>query len=137
METYIDDLWEYISMNSKAFHKSFTKYTSEITRLLVLYLLHEGDIGTGLGYKGCKTWAMITMNEYDSETQLSLSFHGNDVYDLYFEYYDDDKQKSVAVNYILTEQEIEGLPPGLRDLLKSTLQKGKSQHISGKQLSLK
>lgn len=135
MEDYSGKLWEYIRQNSEAFLKHFRDHTPAITRLLVQCITADGELGTCFAIHGEKSWALVTMNEYDSDTELSIRYHGGDHYDLYFTYYDDDKGNYISVTHRYTPEETAGLPQGLLQLLQRTFATKESQKADGNTLN--
>ncbi len=134
MNNPYEQFWQYISDNSAAFIRNFPAYTPEITRLLILSLVSEESIGTGMGTKGKKEWAEITMNEYDGDRRLSLRYHPDKTYDLFFMYYNDDKEDWEEISHNFSSEEAADLPAGLRLLLEETLNSGKLQRADARTL---
>jgi hypothetical protein len=135
MEDHPQKLWKYIGQNSETFLKHFPDHTPAITQLLIQCITADGELGTGFAVQGKKSWALVTMNEYDGDTELSIRYHGGDHYDLYFSYYDDDKENYVSVTHAYTPEEIAGLPQGLLQLLQRTFATEESQTANGNTLN--
>lgn len=75
-------------------------------------------------------WAILSMHIYEEDKEISLRLHLNDVYDLYFGYYDDEDEFHEII-HPLTEEEKKILPDGLRKLMKNVLDKEEGMRIPG------
>lgn len=127
MEKDISLFWDYVKNNSPRIRQKFQYQAYEMVRLLILHLVHEQSVPSGLNNDD--DIASIPWDQYDTNTMLSLRMHKSGTYDLHFEYYDDDQEDYVSATYVLTHKETVDLPEGIKWLLSETLQSGKPQTL--------
>jgi hypothetical protein len=79
-------------------------------------------------------WSVISMHIYEEDKEISLRLHANDLYELYFGYYDDDDEFFEIIQ-ALTPEEIKIIPKGLQKVMAKVLEDEQGMRLPGNFLS--
>lgn len=97
--------------------------------------LNDDEIAIGLSSKSGTITADLLWDEYNTEQMLSLRYHEDGHFDLFYSYYDDDKEGYVTVVHDLNDDQIHSLPDGLAPVMARALATGKPISVRGNQLT--
>ncbi|MBC8034776.1 MAG: hypothetical protein H7Y03_11565 [Chitinophagaceae bacterium] len=109
-------------------------HSASVIENLVRTVVSQDPVEIRFDYMDDDQWAIITMHEYEEDKQVSVRLHADDLYDLYFCYYDDEDE-FFEILKPLSEEEKEILPNGLKKLMKKVLKDEKGIRIAGNFLS--
>lgn len=109
-------------------------HTEELIERLLGFILSEDYIEIHYDFNDDSEWAIVSMHVYEDDQQISLRQHPADVCDLYFGYYDDNDDFFEIVKP-LSEEEKKLIPPALRKLLKSVVEKEEGVRVPANFLS--
>ena len=93
---------------------------AEIIEKLVTDVVTKEPVEVHFNFEDDDQWAVITLNVYEEDKEISVRLHANDVYDLHFGYYDDEDEFHEIVKP-LTEEEKKILPERLRKVMMKVL----------------
>ena len=116
------------------FEELVKNHSSEMIEKLVTHVVSMDPVEIRFDFQDEDQWAIISMHIYEEDKEISLRLHLNDIYDLYFGYYDDEDEYFEIIQP-LTDEEKKILPEGLRKLMKSVLDKEEGIRIPGNFLS--
>ena len=109
-------------------------HAGDMIEKLVTWVISQDKADIHFDFADEDQWAIISMHIYEEDKEISLRLHINDVYDLYFGYYDDDDEFFEIV-HVLTEEEKKIIPEALRKLMKHVLDKEEGVRIPSNFLS--
>jgi hypothetical protein len=108
--------------------------SGELIEKLVAYVISKDPVEILFNFLDEDEWAIISMHQYEEDLEISLRLHLNNFYDLYLGYYDDEDE-FFEIIHLLTEEEKDLLPEGLKKVMKKVLDDEKGLRLSGKFLS--
>lgn len=123
-------------MADMTFEDLVKNHSAEMIEKLVTWVVSQDPVEIRFDFADEDQWAVITMYEYEDDKEVSVRLHLNDVYDLYFGYYDDEDE-FFEIIHLLTDEEKKILPDALRKLMKSVLDKEEGMRLPGNFLSRK
>jgi hypothetical protein len=109
-------------------------HSGKLIDQLVAWVISKDPVEVLFNFMDEDQWAIISMHQYEEDTEISLRLHINNFYDLYLGYYDDEDE-FFEIIHPLTEEEIEQLPIGLKKVMKKVLDDEKGMRLSGNFLS--
>ena len=109
-------------------------HSGKLIDQLVAWVISKDPVEVLFNFMDEDQWAIISMHQYEEDTEISLQLHFNNFYDLYLGYYDDEDE-FFEIIHPLTEEEIEQLPIGLKKVMKKVLDDEKGMRLSGNFLS--
>ncbi|MFP5040579.1 hypothetical protein [Parasediminibacterium sp. JCM 36343] len=108
--------------------------SADLIEKLVAYVVSKDPVEVLFNFLDEDQWAIISMHQYEEDTEISLRLHLNDYYDLYIGYYDDEDE-FFEIEHPLTAEEKDLLPEGLKKVMKRVLDDEKGMRLSGNFLS--
>ena len=90
--------------------------SSAIIEKLMTDILTEPKVEVKFDFFEQDQWAVISVNQYEEDKEISLRLHPNNLYDLVVGYYDDEDEFFEIV-HPLTEAEIDSIPEGLKKIM--------------------
>jgi len=90
--------------------------STAIIEKLITDVLTESHVVIKFDFFEQDQWAVISINQYDEDKEISLRLHPKNYYDLVIGYYDDEDEFFEVV-HPLTNAEIESIPDGLRKVM--------------------
>ncbi len=112
------------------------KFHGIAPRLIILLLEHfmeQEELSIGHGFHKDESRAIVTYDWYDSDKEFSFRLNKTGKYSLYYNYWDDEGLLT-ELNYFLTDDETQGVPEGLRNLMSEVVTTGASIKASKKNL---
>ncbi len=107
-------------MTDKRYEDLVQNHAPDMIERLITTVTEAGPVEIHHDFEEGDQWAIVSMHIYDEDKEISLRLHLNDVYDLYFGYYDDEDE-FFEIIHVLTEEEKKGIPAGLQKLMKRVL----------------
>ena len=101
---------------------------------LVTDVVSKDVVEVRFEFEDNEQWSLISMHIYEEDKEISLRLHSNDLYELYFGYYDDEDEFFEIIKP-LTEEEIKMVPPRLRKVMEKVLIDEKGMRLPGNFLS--
>jgi hypothetical protein len=93
-------------------NEHFSEKAPEIAEFLVLYLMSQEEIEISLYDVDGEQGAFISYDPYAEDKQLSLKTPKAGIFELELFMYDDDDEELIY-SYILTDEDVENIPPAL------------------------
>jgi hypothetical protein len=95
-------------------------HAGQMIEKLVTHVVTTEPVEVRFNFEDDDQWSIITMHVYEEDKEISIRLHADDLYDLYFGYYDDDDEFLEIVKP-LTEEEKKMIPERLRKVMKKVL----------------
>jgi hypothetical protein len=111
-------------------------HSAEMIEKLVTWVVSQDPVEIHYDFTDDDQWAIISMHIYEEDQEISIRLHPDNVYDLYFGYYDEEDE-FFEIIHLLTEEEKKILPDGLNKIMHSVLSKEEGMRIPGSFLSKK
>ena len=92
-------------------------HASDMIERLITTLIESDMVDVRYDFLDEDQWSIVSMHIYDEDKDISLRLHLEDVYDLYFGYYDDEDEYFEIIN-VLNEEEQKAIPAVLKKLMK-------------------
>ena len=83
---------------------------------------------------GDDQWSVVRMHIYEEDKEIALRLHANDVFELYFGYYDD-KDEFFEIIRKLTPEEKNVIPKGLQKIMLKVLKDEEGLRVPGNLLT--
>ena len=83
---------------------------------------------------GDDQWSVVRMHIYEEDKEIALRLHANDLYELYFGYYDD-KDEFFEITRTLTPEEKDIIPRGLKKIMLKVLADEQGLRVPGNLLT--
>jgi hypothetical protein len=90
--------------------------STAIIEKLLTEILAESHVEVKFDFFEQDQWAVICVNQYEEDKEISLRLHPNNLYDLVIGYYDDEDE-FFEVIHPLTPSEIDTIPDGLKKIM--------------------
>ena len=116
------------------FETLIKNHSADVIEKLVTEVLSKDPVEIRFDFLKRDQWAIITTHQYEEDTEMSLRLHLNDLYDLYFGYYNDEDE-FIEIVHVLTEAEKEILPVRLKKVMKKVLDDEQGMRIPNNFLS--
>jgi len=109
-------------------------HAGDLIEKLVTDVVSKDIVEVRFEFEGNEQWSVISMHIYEEDKEISLRLHSNDLYELYFGYYDDEDEFFEIIKP-LTEEEIKMVPTRLRKVMEKVLLDEKGMRLPGNFLS--
>jgi hypothetical protein len=109
-------------------------HAGEMIEKLVTDVVSKDAVEIRFEFEDNDQWSVISMHIYEEDKEISLRLHTNDLYELYFGYYDDDDEFFEIIQ-ALTPEEIKIIPKGLQKLMQKVLTDEQGMRLPGNFLS--
>ncbi len=109
-------------------------HAGEMVERLVTDVVSKDAVEIRFEFEDDDQWSIISMFIYEEDKEISLRLHANDVFELYFGYYDDEDE-FFEITQKLTPEEIKVIPKGLQKLMKKVLVDEQGMRLPGNFLS--
>jgi len=116
------------------FEELIKNHSAEMIEKLISEVLSKDPVEINFDFSGQDQWSIIATHQYEEDKEISLRLHPNDLYDLYFGYYDD-QDEFFEIIHPLTEEEKEILPERLKKVMKKVLEDEQGMRIPNNFLS--
>lgn len=90
--------------------------SSDIIESLIRELLANKHVEVRFDFFDQDQWAIVSINQYEDDREISLRLHPNSLYELVIGYYDDEDEFFEVVNQ-LTPDEVDSIPMGLKKIM--------------------
>lgn len=90
--------------------------SADIIESLIRELLENKHVEVRFDFFEQDQWAIVSINQYEDDREISLKLHPNNVYELVVGYYDDEDE-FFEVLHTLTPDEIDSIPMGLKKIM--------------------
>lgn len=95
-------------------------HTGKLIDQFLGYALTQDSIEIHFDFLEADQWAILSMHQYEEDLEISIRLHLNGVFDLYLGYYDDEDEFHEIVR-VLSIEESEQLPKGLKKIMKKVV----------------
>jgi len=109
-------------------------HSGEMIEKLVTDVVSKDKVEVRFDFADNDNWAVITMHIYEEDKEISLRLHANDIYNLYFGYYDDEDEFHEIIQPLTTEEK-NIIPKGLQKIMKKVLADEQGMRLPGNFLS--
>lgn len=109
-------------------------HAGEMIEKLLTEILSKDAVEIRFEFEDKDQWSIVSMHIYEEDKEISLRLHANDLYDLYFGYYDDEDEFFEIIQP-LTAEEIKIVPKGLQKIMQKVLADERGMRIPGKLLT--
>jgi hypothetical protein len=92
------------------------KNSAAIIEKLLTDILAESHVEIKFDFFEQDQWAVISINQYEEDKEISLRLHPSNLYDLVIGYYDDEDEFFEIVHPLSTT-EIDSIPDGLKKIM--------------------
>ncbi len=116
------------------YHELVNNHPGEMIERLLTEVIGKEATEIRFEFKDNEQWSVITMHIYEEDKEISLRLHGNDRYELYFGYYDDEDEFHEITKF-LSPEEIKIIPERLGKIMKKVLADEQGMRIPGNLLS--
>ena len=83
---------------------------------------------------GDDQWSVVRMHIYEEDKEIAIRLHANNLYELYFGYYDD-KDEFFEIIRPLTAEEKDMIPRGLQKIMQKVLNDEQGLRVPGNLLT--
>jgi len=90
--------------------------SSDIIESLIRELLANKHVEVRFDFFDQDQWAIVSINQYEDDREISLRLHPNSLYELVIGYYDDEDEFFEVVHQ-LTPDEVDSIPMGLKKIM--------------------
>lgn len=111
-------------------------HSAAIIEKLITDILSNSHVEIRFDFFEQDQWAVIAINQYEEDKEISLRLHLNNYYDLVVGYYDDEDEFFEVV-HPLTETEIESIPEGLKKIMKKVVNDEQGLRVAADLLIIK
>jgi len=109
-------------------------HSGEMIEKLVTDVVSKDKVEVRFDFADNDNWSVITMHIYEEDKEISLRLHANDIYNLYFGYYDDEDEFHEIIQPLTTEEK-NIIPKGLQKIMKKVLADEQGMRLPGNFLS--
>jgi len=109
-------------------------HAGEMIEKLVTDVVSKDYVEVRFDFEDNEQWSVISMHIYEEDKEISLRLHANNLYNLYFGYYDDEDEFFEIIKP-LTEEEKKVIPKGLQKVMEKVLSDEKGMRLPGNFLS--
>ncbi len=102
------------------FEELVKNHSKELLEKMITQVLRESHVEIKFDYLEQDQWAYFSSHQYEEDKEISLQLHLNDKYILVFGYYDD-KDDFFEIIHVLTDDEKQCIPDGLKKLMKKVV----------------
>ncbi len=90
--------------------------SSDIIESLIRELLANKHVEVRFDFFDQDQWAIVSINQYEDDREISLRLHPSSLYELVIGYYDDEDEFFEVVHQ-LTPDEVDSIPMGLKKIM--------------------
>jgi uncharacterized protein YbcI len=109
-------------------------HSGEIIERMLTEVVGKESVEVRFEFEDNDQWAVVSTHNYEEDKEISLRLHANNLYELYFGYYDDDDEFFEIVQ-ALTSEEKKIIPKGLQKVMTKVLDDEKGMRLPGNLLS--
>jgi hypothetical protein len=120
----LDEIWESVN-NSDDFKNNFENQAPKLVELLILSLLENLPINIGLFFDGNDDGASIAYDIYNTDKILELRLKRDLTFELFVALENDEEGCLDFYRYCLTDDEVNIIPLGLRNLMEEVMKSEK------------
>jgi hypothetical protein len=109
-------------------------HAGKMIEKLVTDVVSKEAVEVRFEFEDNEQWSVITMHNYEEDQEISIRLHTNDLYELFFGYYDDEDEFH-EISQALTPEEKKIIPKGLRKVMEKVLSDEQGMRLPGNFLS--
>jgi hypothetical protein len=109
-------------------------HAGEMIEKLVTDVISKDAVEVRFEFADNDQWSVISMHIYEEDKEISLRLRTGDAYELYFGYYDDEDE-FFEITQLLSAEEKNIIPKGLRKVMTKVLADEQGMRLPGNFLS--
>jgi plasmid maintenance system killer protein len=102
------------------FEELVKNHSAEMIEKLLTEILGKSHVEIRFDYQDQDQWAVISVNQYEEDKEISIRLHINKQYNLVFGYYDDDDEFFEIIKP-LSEAEVDSIPDKLKMVMNKVV----------------
>lgn len=115
--------------------QTLSEFSDSLIEQLLSTKFSDRQLEIGITRHDSMTTADLTWNEYDTDQILSLRYHRDGHFDLFYHYYDDEQEGYISLVHDLDVEQTCRLPEGLATVMAKALIDDRPLSINDRQLS--
>jgi hypothetical protein len=109
-------------------------HSAEMIEKLLVEVIGKDPVEVRFEFEDNDQWSVVSMHIYEEDKEISLRLHANDLYELYFGYYDDEDEFFEIIQPLSTEEK-KIIPKGLKKIMEKVLADEQGMRLPGSLLS--